>query len=124
MFSRTQMAGLLLCLSACMEAGGNSAATPVATGAIQTKAQFVATIANRNLTFGNNSIRYFPDGYLWGNINNQSFVGAWEWRGTSQCQTSDPPVAVGCQSWTVKGTVAFATSTQGRGETAKFNISN
>ncbi len=92
--------------------------------AIETRTEFVAALGNKPLTgLGGNFVRYFPDGYIWGEIGGVSFAGVWEWRGREQCQSSKPPVATGCQTWTVRENRAYAISTQGDGTVGVFTIS-
>ena len=120
------ISGIMLSASVAGCASTTSVQTvqPVTSGPIETRAEFVATLVGPGLMGGGrNYIQYMPDGYLWGEIGGKAIVGAWEWRGDTHCQTSEPPIATGCQKWFVEGENATAVSTQGDGQKGVFRIS-
>ena len=114
---------LAFALTGCAETAVVDKVEPIQSGPIKTRAEFLSTLVGPGLSgAGRNSIQYMPDGYLWGEIGGQTIVGAWEWRGDTHCQTSEPPIATGCQKWFVDGDTATAVSAQGDGRTAVFSI--
>jgi len=100
-----------LALSGCgnREMSGLPMGNVVSKGRIATQSEFVGTLSGRILLAGGGSyVKYSPDGYLWGEVGGRPFGGQWEWRNGQQCQTSSPPIALGCQRWSVDGNIARA----------------
>ena len=102
MFRVIAVTSFSVLLAGCVGTAFEEPSEPVTVGAIETRSQFLATLVGPALIAGErNSIQYMPDGWLWGGIGEQSIVGFWEWRGDTHCQTTEPPIANGCQKWFV-----------------------
>lgn len=103
--------------------GAFPAVPAVSEGAIRSEQQFLVTLSSRLLVDGSrNYIRYGANGHLWGEIGGQPFGGTWIWRGRQLCQTTMPPIAEGCQTWSVEKGLAVARAASGSRRAGFFVI--